>query len=174
MNQIEKTLVFRGKPISKDNRRFPARNRRTGASVIVIPKSYKDWERDKRAEAAIQVRGDDRFPILKPIKILIGPVIFAYPYAPTQVDVFNAPKSICDAMGPERLSKTKRLPAGVRRAGPIYEDDSQIFIGGPLYKIKTTGEPAIIVGLRTVTDDEFNERVKQAMEALGYVLPYQE
>jgi len=166
--KICKTLIFDGKPISKDNRRFPATAGRTGAPVIVIPKKYKDWERAKRLQAALQVRDDDRFPIPRPTKIRVD-LIFAYPYEPTQNDVFNAPKGICDALGPEKLPR--RLRTRIRRTGPIYEDDSQIYVGSVL-KVKTTGPPKIILRLETLTDEEYRAEIRLRLEAWEYALSY--
>lgn len=169
--RIDVTLVFPGKPISKDNRRRPITDRDTGAPAIVIPRRYKKWERTKRTEARLQVLGDERFPIRKPTKVRAD-LIFAYPYEPSRVDIYNSPKSICDALGPDQ---SKRLPKslipGYNPAGPIYEDDNQIWIGSVL-KVKTKGEPVIIVRLRTITEGEYRELVRQAVEATGYDLSY--
>jgi hypothetical protein len=165
--KIRITLVFGGKPLSKDNRRFPVKTP-AGTPVIAIPKRYKDWERARRQEAALQVRGDDRFPIPRPTRIRCD-LIFAYPYEPSQNDVFNAPKSICDAMGPEKLPR--RLRTKLKRTGPIYEDDSQIWVGSVL-KVKTTGEPVIVCVLETMTNDEYRAEVARRVEASGYALSY--
>jgi len=168
MSKIRMELIFKCKPLSKDNRRFPARSYRTGTPVIAIPKQYKAWEDARRLEATLQVRGDDRFPILKPTKVRLD-LIFAYPYMPMQNDVFNAPKSICDAMGPANLPR--RLRTKIKRAGPIYEDDSQIWIGS-VVKVKTTGDPVIIALLETMTNEEYRAEVTRRMEAITYALSY--
>jgi Holliday junction resolvase RusA-like endonuclease len=121
------SLVFPGKPISKDNRRYPAIRR--GAPVIKIPETYRDFEKRIKIEAKKQLFGRkdrDRFPILHDTK-LVAYLMFFYPYEPTGNDIFNSPKSVCDAL--QRI---------------IYADDNQFIIGG-VGKARDRNNPRIEV-----------------------------
>lgn len=106
------SLKFPGKPISKDNRRYPAIKR--GAPVIKIPETYQDFEKRVKVQALQQILGRKdrgRFPIPAGTPLVVY-LMFFYPYEPTANDVFNSPKSVCDAL-----------------QGVIYDNDNQIVIG---------------------------------------------
>lgn len=119
------SLVFPGKPISKDNRRFPAIQR--GAPVIRIPASYREFEKKIKVLALQQIigrRDRGRFPIPKGTRLVVH-LMFFFPYEPTANDIYNAPKSVCDAL-----------------EGIVYENDNQ-FIVGTVGKAKDASEPRI-------------------------------
>jgi Holliday junction resolvase RusA-like endonuclease len=129
------SLAIPGKPISKDNRRFPAIKR--GAPVIKIPETYREFEKRVKVQALQQIigrRDRGRFPIPKGTQIVVH-LMFFYPYEPTANDVFNAPKSVCDAL-----------------EGILYENDNQILIG-MVAKAKDAKEPRIEIMVEDVTED---------------------
>jgi Holliday junction resolvase RusA-like endonuclease len=129
------SLVIPGKPISKDNRRFPAIRR--GAPVIKIPETYRDFEKRVKVLALEQIlrrRDRARFPIPRPTQLVMH-LMFFYPYEPTGNDVYNAPKSICDAL-----------------QGVLYDNDNQILIG-MVAKAKDDGGGRIEVVIEDPPED---------------------
>lgn len=126
-------LVFAGKPKTKDNRAFIGRDHRSGRPVIRVPDTYKAYEETVAKQALAQLSGDKRFPIRKPVRIRVTALRFYYPYMPTNNDLFNAPKSFCDALN-----------------GIVWEDDSQIYEAGGLVKAKDPENPRVELEIETL------------------------
>jgi len=79
-------------------------------------------------------RDRGRFPLPKGTRLVMH-LMFFYPYEPSGNDIFNAPKSICDAL-----------------EGIIYENDNQ-FVIGSVGKAKDKAEPRIEVVVEVAEED---------------------
>ena len=95
-------ITIKGRPISKDNEKFF--NRRSGRPFTSA--RFKDYEENVRLQAAAQMIGKP--PIEGDIMMMM---VFWFQNR-TRPDLFNAPKSIADAL-----------------QGIVYQNDKQVTIG---------------------------------------------
>jgi len=117
----------------------------------MIPQAYQDYEKHVAVWALRQIlrhKNRQRLPIRRPEQ-LVAHLMFFYPTEPTANDIFNSPKSVCDAL--EKFA---------------YENDNQLVIGS-VAKAKDAENPRVeIIILDNPPDPTIRwERLKAAIEA---------
>lgn len=106
-----KTIVIKGKPLSKDNHGIGR-----GRYSHYLRPEWKAYEHSIRMQVASQWKEPPLFGALR------VDITFYFPNK-TRIDLFNAPKSICDALG------QKRKQGRITQHPIVWIDDKQIECG---------------------------------------------